>query len=204
MSERALQDQPDRRKFKRTYGSKDRKSGLQEKTGHKRGRDGGRGSGREETQSLIEPDFACIFPFHLHTLVSLHPLNRVAPVRWGHCQPSPSSAHLALGQPSRSSLGRRRQGSVSRALFCSSFRGLEAATGPSHLRGPLLPRIPLRQACALAPATHWSPLGPAPPWPSRRLLGSTEDSTRPFPARQCRCGPEELPFSAGFWSKAVP
>ena len=30
MSERALQDQPDRRKFKRTYGSKDRKSGLQE------------------------------------------------------------------------------------------------------------------------------------------------------------------------------
>ena len=112
MSERALEDQPDRRKFKRIYGSKDRKSGLQKKTGPKRGRDGGRGSGREETQSLTVRDFACTFPFHLHTLVSLHALNRAAPVRWGHCQPSPRSAHLALGQPSRSSLGGRRQGSM--------------------------------------------------------------------------------------------
>lgn len=156
MSERALEDQPGRRKFKRIYGSKQRKSGLQGKTEHR------------------------------------------------HAQPSPSSAHLALGQPGHSSLGSRSQGSVSRALFCSSFRGLEAATGPSHLRGPPLPKIPLRQACALAPATHGSPLGPAPPPPSLRLLGSTADSTGPFPARHCRRGPEELPFLSGLLGQSSP
>ena len=95
---------------------------------------------------------------------------------------------------------------MSRALFCPSFRGLEAAMSLPISEGPLLPKVPLQQACALAPATH---------------LLATRPRPHPHPRRPCACsGPQQTaqghfqlgtagvvrrscPFSTGFWSKAI-
>ena len=64
---------------------------------------------------------------------------------------------------------------MSRALFCPSFRGLEAAMSLPISEGPLLPKVLLQQACALAPATH--------------LLATRP---RPHSHRPCACsGPQQ-------------
>lgn len=54
MSERALEDQPGRRKFKRIYGSKQRKSGLQGKTEHRK-----RERWREGLRERRNPELGC-------------------------------------------------------------------------------------------------------------------------------------------------
>lgn len=155
------------------------------------------------------PELGCTglrlrLPLYLHTLVSLHPLSREAPVHEGRPQPQPQ---LCTPRPLPALLLLTRLQEAGPRVTC------RVLPPPSedwrqrwafHLRGPLLPKVPLQQACALAPATH--------------LLATRP---RPHPGRPCVClSPQQTaqghfqlgtvgmvrrscPFSAGFWSKAI-
>ena len=93
---------------------------------------------------------------------------------------------------------------MSRALFCPSVRGLEAAMSLPISEGPLLPKVLLQQACALAPATHLLANRPR-PHPSRPCACSGPQQTTQghFQLGTAGVVPRSCPFSAGFWSKAV-
>ena len=93
---------------------------------------------------------------------------------------------------------------MSRALFCPSFRGLEAAMSLPISEGPLLPKVLLQQACALAPATHLLATRPRPH--SHRpcaCSGPQQTAQSHFQLGTAGVVPRSCPFSAGFWSKAV-
>lgn len=169
------------------------KCGLQEKTEHKK---------RGEVEAGAEgenPELGCTglrlhLPLYLHTLVSLHPLSRGAPVHEGRPQPQPQ---LCASRPLPALLLLTRLQEAGLRVTCPVLPLLlrtGGSDGPSISEGPT-PQGPL--AAGLFPGPSHPPAHSSAPLPPRLplcLLESTADSTRPFPARHCRPGLEELPF----------
>lgn len=79
---------------------------------------------------------------------------------------------------------------MSRALFCPSFRGLEAAMSLPVSEGPLLPKV-------LATWPHPHARRPcACSGPQQTVQGHFQLGTAGVVWKSC-------PFSTGFWSKAI-
>lgn len=137
------------------------KRGLQEKTEHKK---------RGEVEAGAEgenPELGCTglrlhLPLHLHTLVSLHPLSREAPVHEGRPQPQPQ---LCTPRPLPALVLLTRLQEAGPRVTCPVLPLLlrtGGSDGPSISEGPYSPRSPCSRLVPWPQPPTCSLLGPAP------------------------------------------